>query len=52
LILIIGFFTNFKSSEIIDFAEYKSNIKKFAEVSWISGDIIQEYMEKGENYGG
>ena len=37
--------------EIIDFAEYKSNIKRYAENSWISADVIQEYIEKGEKYG-
>jgi len=39
-------------SEIIDFSEYKSNIKQYAENSWISADVIQEYIEKGEKYGG
>lgn len=38
-------------SKNIDFSEYKSNIKQFAENSWISADIVQEYLEKGENYG-
>ena len=38
-------------SEVIDFAEYKSNIKRYAERSWISADVIQEYIERGENYG-
>lgn len=38
-------------SEVIDFAEYKSNIKRYAESSWISADVIQEYIERGENYG-
>lgn len=37
--------------EVIDFAEYKSNIKRYAEDSWISADVIQEYIEKGEKYG-
>jgi len=38
-------------SENIDFSEYKSNIKQYAENSWISADVIQEYLEKGEKYG-
>jgi len=39
-------------SKKIDKIEYKSNIKRYAENSWISADIIQEYLEKGEKYGG
>jgi predicted nucleic acid-binding protein len=31
--------------------EYKTNIKKIAEDSWISTDIIEEYLEKGEKFG-
>ncbi len=38
-------------SDTIDFSEYKSNIKQYAENSWVSADIIQEYIEKGEKYG-
>ncbi|MHA1294942.1 MAG: hypothetical protein ACTSQJ_20090, partial [Promethearchaeota archaeon] len=38
-------------AKIIDFSEYKSNLKRYAENSWISADIIQEYIEKGEDYG-
>ncbi|TKJ20293.1 MAG: hypothetical protein CEE43_13190 [Promethearchaeota archaeon Loki_b32] len=38
-------------SNNIDFSEYKSNLKKYAENSWVSADIIQEYIEKGEDYG-
>ena len=38
-------------SETIDKLEYKSNIKRIAENSWISADILQEYIEKGEGYG-
>lgn len=38
-------------SKIIDYSEYISNIKKFAEDSWISADVIQEYIEKGEKFG-
>ena len=38
-------------SKIIDFIEYKSNIKRFAENSWISADVIQEYIERGEKFG-
>ena len=38
-------------AKIIDFSEYKSNIKICAENSWISADVIQEYIEKGEKYG-
>ncbi|MHA1490406.1 MAG: hypothetical protein ACTSRI_12225 [Promethearchaeota archaeon] len=38
-------------TDIIDYNEYKSNLKRYAENSWISADIIQEYIEKGENYG-
>jgi len=34
----------------IDFSEYKSNLKNYAENSWVSADIIQEYIEKGEEY--
>jgi len=37
-------------TKIIDFSEYKSNLKRYAENSWISADVIQEYIEKGENY--
>jgi len=39
-------------SKKIDKIEYKSNIKQYAENSWISADIIQEYLERGEKYGG
>lgn len=35
----------------IDFSEYKSNLKYYAENSWVSADVIQEYIEKGEKYG-
>ena len=35
----------------INSSEYVSNIKEFAEDSWISADVIQEYLEKGEKYG-
>jgi len=38
-------------SKIIDNFEYKSNIKRIAENSWISADVIQEYLEKGDEYG-
>jgi predicted nucleic acid-binding protein len=38
-------------SENIDFSEYKLNLKQYAENSWISADVLQEYLEKGENYG-
>jgi predicted nucleic acid-binding protein len=38
-------------AEIIDFSEYKSNIKQYAENSWVSADIIQEFIERGEKYG-
>ncbi len=38
-------------SKNIEFSEYKSNIKQYAEDSWVSADVIQEYIEKGENYG-
>ena len=38
-------------SQNIDFSEYKSNLKNYAENSWVSADVIQEYIEKGENYG-
>jgi len=38
-------------SKNIDFSEYKSNLKYYAESSWISADVIQEYIEKGEEYG-
>lgn len=39
-------------SKNIDFSDYKTNLKMYAESSWISADVIQEYIEKGENYGG
>ncbi len=35
----------------IDLSEYKTNLKKYAEDSWISADIIQEYLERGEKFG-
>jgi len=35
----------------ISLSEYKSNLKKLAEDSWISTDVIQEYIDKGEQYG-
>ena len=38
-------------SKIIDIIEYKSNILQYAENSWISADVIQEYLERGEKYG-
>ena len=38
-------------SKHIDFSEFKSNVKKYGENSWVSADIIQEYIEKGEEYG-
>jgi len=38
-------------SRNIDFSEYKSNLKLYAENCWVSADIIQEYIEKGEEYG-
>ena len=38
-------------SKTIDFTEYKSNVKRFAENSWISADVIQEYIERGEKFG-
>ena len=36
---------------IINIREYKTNLKKYAENSWISADVLQEYIEKGEKYG-
>jgi len=36
---------------IINSSEYISNIKKYAEDSWISADVIQNYLEMGEKYG-
>jgi predicted nucleic acid-binding protein len=38
-------------AKIIDIFEYKSNLKRHAENSWISADVIQEYIEKGDLYG-
>ncbi|MBD3255485.1 MAG: hypothetical protein GF383_10350 [Candidatus Lokiarchaeota archaeon] len=38
-------------SEVIDYSEYKSNLKQYAEDSWISADLIQEYLEKGDKFG-
>ena len=38
-------------SQNIDFSEYKSNLKNYAGNSWVSADVIQEYIEKGEDYG-
>lgn len=38
-------------SKNIDFPEFKSNIKQYAENSWISADVIEEYIEKGEKCG-
>lgn len=38
-------------SKTINFREYITNIKKYSSHSWISADIIQEYIEKGEKYG-
>jgi predicted nucleic acid-binding protein len=35
----------------IDLSEYKTNLKKYAEDSWISADIIQEYLDRGEKFG-
>lgn len=32
-------------------SEYILNVKKNAEDSWISADIIQEHIEKGEKFG-
>jgi len=36
---------------IINSSEYRSNVKKYSEESWISADVIQNYLEKGERYG-
>jgi len=38
-------------SGIINSSEYISNIKKYAGDSWISADVIQNYLEMGERYG-
>jgi len=38
-------------AKMIDLAEYKGNLKKYAEDSWVSADIIQEFLEKGEKLG-
>lgn len=35
----------------IDKLDYRANIKKLAENSWISANITQEYLERGEKYG-
>jgi len=35
----------------IDKLDYRANIKKLAENSWISADVLQEYLERGEKYG-
>ena len=35
----------------IDLSEYKTNLKKYAEDCWISADIIQEYLDRGEKFG-
>lgn len=35
----------------IDKLDFRANIKKLAENSWISADITQEYLERGEKYG-
>nr|MDO8115941.1 hypothetical protein [Candidatus Sigynarchaeota archaeon] len=31
--------------------EYSNNIKRLGESGWISADIIQEYLERGEKHG-
>lgn len=36
---------------IINPSEYSSNVKKYSEDSWISADVIQNYLEMGEKYG-
>jgi len=38
-------------AKMIDLTDYKGNLKKYAEDSWISADILQEFLEKGENFG-
>lgn len=38
-------------SNKIDLIDYRQNIKQYAENSWISADILQEYIEKGEKFG-
>ncbi len=38
-------------SKTIDLAEYINNNKKLSSHSWISADVIQEYIKKGEKYG-
>ncbi len=38
-------------SNIIDIMDYRQNIKEYAENSWISADVLQEYLEKGERFG-
>jgi len=35
-------------TKYINFSEYKSNITKLAEDAWISADIIQKFIDKGE----
>ena len=35
----------------MDFPEYKSNLKLYAENSGISADVLQEYIDKGEEHG-
>lgn len=37
--------------DIINISNYKSNLKKYAESSWISADIVQKSIEEGEKYG-
>ncbi|MHA1250874.1 MAG: hypothetical protein ACTSRP_12855 [Candidatus Helarchaeota archaeon] len=38
-------------SKEINFSDFRENIKKLAEDNWISADVIQEFLEKGEKYG-
>jgi len=38
-------------SGMINITNYRTNIKKYAQNSWISADILQDYIEKGEKYG-
>ena len=38
-------------SQNISYSEYKANLKYYADNSWVSADVIQEYIEKGADYG-
>jgi Predicted nucleic acid-binding protein, contains PIN domain len=46
----LGILLELLATKAITISEYRKNVKVYASQGWISADILQYYLEKGEEY--